>query len=258
MSDEILRKDNGFISTIIFNRPKKRNALNKDALFDFGDVIRDIQKGSKSRIIVLRGAGNKVFSSGVDLSDGSKEFNRTIEGLTYSIDSLKECSLPVISMIYGYAIGAGLDFSVISDFRIAADNAFFGVPLVKMGRTYYYSAIDRLTKLVGLATSKEMLLTGKSINASRALEKGLVHYVVSCDDLEHEVYQLAKEIAEDAAPIAVSVTKKTIKKLFEDSRIDPVLEKELHEMVEQVNKSQDASEGIRARMEKRRPIFTGN
>jgi len=257
MSGEILRKDDGFVSTIIFNRQKKKNALNKEALFCFGDIIKDIEKEKKTRVIVLRGAGVKVFSSGVDLSDGAKEFNKTIEGLSYSIDSLKECSLPVISMIYGYAIGAGLDFSVISDFRIAADNAFFGAPLVKLGRTYYYSAIERLTKLVGLAVSKEILLTGKMISASQALEKGLVHNIVSCDDLEDQVYKLAKEIAEEAAPIAVSVTKKTIKKLFEDSRISPDLEKELHAMVEQVNRSQDAKEGICAKMEKRKPVFTG-
>jgi len=239
MSDQILRKDDGFISTIFFNRQEKKNALNADSLFDFGDAVRDIEKDGKTRVIVLRGSGNKVFSSGVDLSGGASEFNRTIEGLGYSIDNLKACSLPVISMIYGYAIGAGLDFSVISDF------------------TYYYSAIERLVKLVGLATAKEMLLTGNLMDAKRALEKGLVHHVYSCSELELNVYQLARQIAEDSAPIAVRVTKKTIKKLFEDSRIDPDLGKELHEMVEQVNRSQDATEGIRAKLEKRKPVFTG-
>jgi enoyl-CoA hydratase/carnithine racemase len=257
MSDQILRKDDGFISTIFFNRQEKKNALNADSLFDFGDAVRDIEKEGKTRVIVLRGSGNKVFSSGVDLSGGPSEFNRTIEGLGYSIDNLKACSLPVISMIYGYAIGAGLDFSVISDFRIASYDAFFGAPLVKLGRTYYYSAIERLVKLVGLATAKEMLLTGNLMDASRAFEKGLVHHVYSCSDLELNVYQLARQIAEDAAPIAVRVTKKTIKKLFEDSRMDPDLGKELHEMVSLVNRSQDATEGIRAKLEKRKPVFTG-
>ena len=253
----IIREDKKCVSTIFFNRPEKRNSLNADALFAFGDTIRAIEKDDNIRVIVLRGSGEKVFSSGVDLSDGPKEFTRTIEGLEYSINSLMHYPLPVISMVFGPAIGAGLDFAVISDFRIASDNAKFGAPLVKIGRTYYYTAIERLTRLTGLAAAKEMLLTGRLIDAVRAVETGLAHRIVSPDKLEAVTYELADEMAVGAAPMAVKVTKHTIKKLFEESRLDPALEKELHGLVEKINDSSDAREGVRAMLEKRKPVFTG-
>lgn len=257
MENYILRKDTGYISTILFNRPEKKNALNADALFDFGDAVKEIEKENKTRVIVLRGAGEKNFSSGADLSCGPKDLERTIKGLEYCLDSIINYSMPVISMISGPAIGAGLDISVISDFRIAAENARFGAPLVRLGRTYYFTAIERLTRLIGLAPAKEMLLTGRLIDSKRAKEIGLVNQVVAPDELESTSYALATELAEKAAPMAVKVTKLTIKRLFQETPIEPALKKELHSLVEQIGRSRDAEEGVRAILEKRSPVFTG-
>lgn len=254
---EIIRKDHGKISTVFFNRPEKRNALNTDALFMLGDILNQIQKENKIRVLVLRGAGNKIFSAGVDLSCGKNDFKRMIEGLEYCLNSLINFPLPIISMIYGQAIGAGLDISVISDFRIAANNASFGAPLVKLGRTYYYTAIGRLTRLIGLAGAKEILLTGRLMNARRALEIGLVNQVVPGDHLESSVDSLSNELAEDTAPLAVKVTKLTIKKLFEETPLDQAVEDELKRFADEVNQSEDAKEGINAKLEKRKPIFSG-
>ena len=257
MEKGIIRDDKGYVSTIIFNRPEKRNALDADALFLFGDTVKDIEKENETRVLVLRGAGNKVFTSGVDLAGGKKEFQRTIEGLDYCLSALMEYSMPVIAMICGPAIGGGLDLAVISDFRIAADNARFGAPLVKLGRTYYYTAIERLTRLIGLAGSKEILLTGKLIDASRAAELALVNRVTSLDKIESVTLDLATQLAEKTAPMAVKVTKYTIKKIFEETLINPDIAKELHGLVEEINKSEDAAEGINAMLEKRKPIFQG-
>ena len=257
MEKGIIRNDKGYVSTIIFNRPEKRNALDADALFLFGDTVKEIEKENKTRVIVLRGAGKKVFTSGVDLAGGKKEFQRTIEGLDYCLNSLMEYPMPVIAMVCGPAIGGGLDLAVISDFRIAADNARFGAPLVRLGRTYYYTAIERLTRLIGLAGSKEMLLAGKLIDAARAQELGLVNRVTSPDDIESVTFDLATQLAEKTAPMAVKVTKYTIRKLFEETRINPELGKELHGLVEEINKSEDAAEGINAMLEKRKPVFKG-
>ncbi|WP_299979949.1 enoyl-CoA hydratase-related protein [Desulfobacula sp.] len=254
---EIIRKDDGRISTIFFNRPEKRNALNADALFQLGDIVNQIERENKIRVLVLRGAEDKNFSAGVDLSCGKNNFKRMIEGLEYCLNSLINFSQPMISMIYGPAIGAGLDISVISDFRIAANGASFGAPLVKLGRTYYYTAIRRLTRLIGLAGAKEILLTGRLIDARRALEIGLVNQLVHEDDLESAVGFLANELAEDTAPLAVKVTKLTIKKLFEETPLDPSLEDELKRFADEINQSEDAREGINAKIEKRKPVFSG-
>jgi len=257
MENSIIRKDEGLVSTIFLNRPEKRNALNADALFGFGDAVRKIEKDGRSRVIVIRGAGDKVFSSGVDFSEGQAAFPRVIKGLEHCLDSLINCSLPIISMIYGPAIGAGLDIAVISDFRIAAEDAKFSAPLVRLGRTYYYTAIERLTRLIGLAAAKEILLTGRLINSERAIKLGLVNQVVGHDELESVALSLANEIAEETAPLAVKVTKLTIKKLFEETVLDPSLEKELGRFVDEINRSEDAKEGVKAKMEKRKPEFKG-
>jgi len=257
MANEIIREDKRHLTTLIFNRPEKRNALNADALFSLGDLVREIDKEGKARVIILRGAGEKIFTSGGDVAGGYKEFQRTIEGLTYCIEGLINCPLPLVSMVYGPAIGAGLDISVISDFCFAAEDARFGVPLVKMGRTYYYTAIERLTRLVGIKAAKEILLTGSLINADRARETGLVNQVIKHDELERFTYSFANKLAEETAPLAVRVTKLTIKKLFEENRLDPSLEKELAGLVDEINMSKDAEEGIKAVMEKRKPVFTG-
>ena len=257
MEQKIIRQQDRYVTTILFNSRKKRNSLNADALFKFGDTIREIEKENKSRVLILRGAGEDIFSAGVDLSGGAKEFERTIKGLEYSTESLINFPLPIIAMIYGPAMGAGLDFSVMADIRIASTCARFAAPLVKLGRTYYYTAIERLARLIGIAAAKEMLLTGRFINAKRGMEVGLVNQMTDPDALESITLQIAHEIAEEASPMAVQVTKYTIKKIFEQSRIDSAMGSHLHALVEKINKSSDASEGIRAKLEKRKPVFTG-
>ena len=257
MGEEIKRSDSGYVTTILFNRPEKRNALNADALFAIGELARDVEREKSARALVLRGEGDKVFCSGVDLSAGASDFERTIEGLDYCLTGLLECSCPIISMIYGPAIGAGLDIAVISDFRIAEERAKFGAPLVRLGRTYYYTAIGRLTRLIGLSPAKEILLTGRLIDSQRAWQIGLINNVVSHDELESTTAEFARDLAEEAAPLAVSVTKQTIRKIFEEQPIDSVIEEELRRLADSANQSSDAEEGVMAMLEKRKPLFTG-
>ncbi len=257
MDGEVKESKSGFVTTISFNRPEKRNALNADALFAVGDLVRNIEQKKFARVIVLRGEGDKAFCAGVDLSGGSSNFKKTIEGLDYCLTGLIECSCPTISMIFGSAIGAGLDMAVISDFRIAEEQAKFGAPLVRLGRTYYYTAIGRLTRLIGLSAAKEILLTGKLINSQRAFQMGLINTMVGHDELESITEEFSRDLAEGASPLAVRVTKQTMRKLFEEPPIDPVVEEELKRLADSANQSRDAKEGVQAMIEKRKPSFTG-
>jgi enoyl-CoA hydratase/carnithine racemase len=259
MEKKIIREDKGYVSTITIDRPHKKNALDGEALFALGDTIKEIEKKDSIRVIVLRGRGKEAFSSGVDLAGGQKEFKRVIEGLEYCLDSLINYPMLVVSMVYGPAIGIGLDLCVISDFCLAAQGAHFGAPLVRLGRTYYYTQIERLTRLVGIGPAKEMLLGGRLIDAQRAKEIDLVNLVVGPDKLESVAYSLANELAEETAPIAVRITKLTIRKLFEENPLNPILEKKLKRLhIDEINRSRDAEEGIKAMLEKRRPVFTGS
>jgi len=257
MDGEVKKSKSGFVTTISFNRPEKRNALNADALFAVGDLVRNIEQKKSARVIVLRGEGDKAFCAGVDLSGGPSNFKKTIEGLDYCLTGLIECSCPIISMIFGSAIGAGLDIAVISDFRIAEEQAKFGAPLVRLGRTYYYTAIERLTRLIGLSAAKEILLTGKLINSQRAFQMGLINTMVGHDELESITEEFSRDLAEGASPLAVRVTKQTMRKLFEEPPIDPVVEEELKRLADSANQSRDAKEGVQAMLEKRKPSFRG-
>ena len=257
MGEEIFREYDGYVTTLSINRPEKKNALNADALFSMGDILSDLKKDNNIRVVVLRGAGDRIFSSGVDLSGGPESIEKTIKGLEYCLDSLISYSSPIIAMISGPAIGAGLDISVISDFRIASEKAKFGATLVRLGRIYYYTAINRLIGLVGIAAAKELLLTGKLIDAKRAVELGLVSKAVPSDELIETTYSMAKELAEENAPLAMRATKRTIRKLFESRGIPPEIESELKALADEVNQSEDAREGVLAMLEKRKPNFTG-
>ena len=257
MMERILREDNGYVCVISFNLPDKRNALDAKALFRVGEILTDLKKDDTIRVVVLRGSGDDVFCAGLDLTSGSESFERTIEGLEFCLDSLINYPSPIISMVSGPAIGAGLDISVISDFRIASETAKFGANLVKLGRIYYYTAIHRLMNLVGLAAAKEILLTGRLIDAKRAKEIGLVNQVIPSDQLVDTTYSLAKQLAEENAPLAMKSTKITIHRLVESQKINPQVELELKILADKVNQSEDAGEGVMAMLEKRKPYFKG-
>ena len=257
MGEEILTEDDGYVKTLSINRPEKRNALNADALFSIGDIIEGLTNDNNTRVIVIRGAGEKMFSSGVDLSGGPELMERTIKGLERCLDNLIDYPFPIIAMIYGPAIGAGLDISVISDFRIASETARFGAPLVKLGKIYYYSAINRLTNLLGVSAAKELLMTGKLIDAKRAMEIGLVNRVVPAAQLKEAVYFMARELAEETAPLSVKATKFTINKLLEYQNLNIETEAQLKALADEVNKSEDGKEGVNAMLEKRKPKFLG-
>ena len=257
MAEEIKKRSEGYITTILFNRPEKRNSLNADALFAIGEAVREIEQAKDARVLVLRGAGDKAYCAGVDLSGNANEFGKTIEGLDYCLSGLLECSCPIISMVFGPAIGAGLDMAVISDFRIAEGRAKFGAPLVRLGKTYYYTAIARLTRLIGLSPAKEILLAGNLIDAARACEMGLVNKVVAHEELEAATMEFARQLAEEVSPLAARATKQTIRKIFEDQLIEPALEEELKRLADCANRSGDAEEGVKAMLEKRKPVFTG-
>ena len=255
---EVLKREEDNICTLTINRPAKRNSLSEKALMILGDAFLALEKEKQSRVIILRGAGEKAFCAGAEISPfpAQERLEPPIKALQYCLEGMLNCSLPVIAMIYGYAIGAGLDLVVLSDLRLAADNALFGVNLVKLGRIYYYTAVQRLMQLIGLGATKEMLLSGRLIKAPRAKEIGLINVVFSTPGLEAYTYNLARELAQENAPLAMQATKKMLKKLLV-SEINTDLQNELQALTDWINQSQDAQEGPLAFMEKRKPIFKG-
>ncbi len=253
----LLVSKEGNICTLTINRPEKRNAINVEALIAIGDILN--AHDPETRVVVIRGAGEAAFCSGMDIGGGTQP-SEAVAGkenpLQYAKDGITYCPKPVIAMIYGYALGAGCDIAACCDFRIAAEGATLGINPVKLGRVYRYEGIQRFINLVGIAATRELFFTGRFITTARAKEIGLVDRVVPASELPEATYALAREIAENA-PQAVQGTKNRINMILKYQTASPEHEAEMLALENKINESEDTKEGRRAFAERRKPVFKG-
>ena len=259
MAEEVLlieKEEN--ICTLTINRPQRRNALSPELLYRLGDTFQALKDDRDIRVVVLRGAGDKAFSSGIDLGGGLAGLEEVRRGdpIEYAMGSVVSYPHPVIAMIYGAAMGSGCDLAVSCDLRIAADTARMGINPVKLGLVYAPSGIRRLINVIGLHRAKELFFTGRFIDAQRAKEIGLVNHVVPAEELLSFTYALAREIA-DNAPLAVSVTKTIFNRLLKYQGLSAEDDAEIAALRNMVERSEDAKEGLRAFAEKGKPKFIG-
>jgi enoyl-CoA hydratase/carnithine racemase len=251
----------GNICTLTINRPEKRNSLNPEILLQLGDTLNSMKEDEGMTVMVIRGAGDQSFSSGYDIGRipsgrTEQEAGPRSNPLDYGMNSILTYPYPVIAMIHGYAVGAGLELAVTCDLRLAADNARLGITPAKLGVVYSHTGIRKFLNLIGIASTKELFYTGRLITAQRAKEIGLVDYVVPAQELDSTTYGLAREIAENA-PLSVSGAKIAISKLLEYQTLSSENEAELRKIQAQAMLSQDLKEGQKAFMEKRKPRFSG-
>lgn len=261
MAEEVLlmqKAEN--ICTVTINRPERRNSLNLDVLLRLGDTLHALKDDPEVRVVVLRGAGDKAFSAGMDIGGiatvSAEEAAKKGNPIDYATESIISYPYPVIAMIYGAAMGAGCDLAVTCDLRIAADTAMMGINPVKLGLVYPAAGIQRLINVVGLPRAKELFFTGRFIDMGRAKEIGLVNLVVPAGELSSITYALAREIAENA-PLAVSTTKTIFNKLLKYQRVSAEDEAEIMALIDSVMRSEDAKEGPMAFIQKRKPAFKG-
>jgi len=257
MAEEVLlieKEEN--ICTLTINRPQRRNALSPEVLYRLGDTFDALKDDRDTRVVVLRGAGDKAFSSGIDLGGEGREEVRKGNLIEYAMQSVISYPHPVIAMIYGAAMGSGCDLAVSCDLRIAADTARMGINPVKLGLVYPPSGIQRLINVVGLQRAKELFFTARFIDAQRAKEIGLLNHVVPAEELASFTYALAREIAGNA-PLAVSTTKTIFNRLLKYQGLSAEDEAEIAALIDIVEGSEDAKEGLRAFAEKEKPKFVG-
>jgi enoyl-CoA hydratase len=251
------------VCTLVLNRPERRNALNILMLSQLIDTLDRIREEGEVRCVVIRGAGDKAFSSGYDISDiptnPTPQQTAALKSQSPFHGALKavlDFPFPVIAMINGHAFGAGFDLAMTCDLRIAAENTQMGLPPVKLGIIYQTEGILRMINTVGLAYAKEIFFTGRSYPAPKAKEMGLVHYVLPQDQLASFTYEMAREISENA-PLALKGMKVIFNKIFLSQKLDPKDVEEIAALRLQAFNSEDIKEGQRAFKEKRKPVFKG-
>ena len=173
------------IGWITFNSPARRNAMSLDMWQGLADILRQMSFDDSLRVLVLKGAGNKAFVSGADISEfeekrsSQKDRDAYEDAFDDALNTLANFSRPVVAMIQGFCIGGGLAIALNTDIRIATEDSMFGIPAAKLGLGYGFEAIKTLESLVGPSSAKDILFTARFLNTEEALRIGLINSIVS-------------------------------------------------------------------------------
>jgi enoyl-CoA hydratase/carnithine racemase len=244
------------VARLTISNPERRGALDHEIL----DALAEHARTLDARCLVIRGSG-EMFSAGYDIGNLSEqEFEESAEQLVAhpfheALEALEAYRYPVIAEVNGHAIGGGLELALTADIRIAASGVKMGMPPAKLGLIYSHTGLAKFIDVCGPANTAELFFVGRTVEASRALEMGLVNAVVDPKALDERVLDLAAEIASNA-PLSLAGNKRMIRTL-RALRLPEDLERQLIELRESCFASEDFREGVRAFTEKRKPVWRG-
>jgi enoyl-CoA hydratase len=252
--------DNG-IFTVTINRPDKLNALNKKVFEELNSVLDEINNNPAIKSAIITGAGSKAFIAGADIS----EFNELDKAGAMAMAKkgqdtffrIENSGKPIVAAVNGFALGGGCELAMACHFRLAAEHAKFGQPEVNLGLVPGYGGTQRLPQLIGKGRAIEMLITANMIDASTALQYGLVNYVVKPEELLPKAISILETI-NSKAPIAVAKCIDCVNFSGGGGGIGAGgFMKEIEAFGECFD-SGDSKEGAAAFLEKRKPNFTGS
>jgi enoyl-CoA hydratase len=258
MTGDILLAHDDAIATVTLSNPERLNALGLPMWEKLGNVMTQLHADEALRCVVLRGAGEKAFGAGADISEFAttranstlaKEYGARTE---HAMRAISACRHPTVAMIHGACVGGGLLVASRCDMRIAGESARFGVPVRKLGLVESHVEMEGMLDLLGYANGLEMILEGRIWGAREAYEKGLVNRVVPDADVERETLATARRIAE-GAPLVARWHKKFARRLA-DPR--PLTDAERDEAFACFDTA-DFREGVAAFLAKRAPRFEG-
>jgi enoyl-CoA hydratase len=250
----VLLERHDHIGVVTINRPEQMNSLSVEMLTGIEDAMMEVEDDPDLWVGILTASGDKAFSSGLDLKEAAPLLTAGSE-LGFADHTKRQFSdvyKPIICAVNGFCIAGGLEMLLGTDIRTAAEHATFGLGEVKMGLVPLGGTHIRMPRQIGWAMSMELLLTGKSIDAKRAYEVGLINEVIPFEELMPAAMKCAERMCRNG-PLAMRTAKEIAVRALElESGF--VLEKAIGQ---KVLNSEDAKEGPRAFAEKRRPVYTG-
>ena len=257
----LLIEKKGFIAFLTIHYPEKRNALTLDLLMDLRITLEKFSQNDDIRCVVIRGSGDKAFSSGYDIAaipvnqlPGTRQ--KTPDILLQALDAVKNFPYPTIAMLNGYAFGAGFNLCACCDIRIAADNVRVGMTPARLGVAYHPEGIQQFIEAFGIAKTKEIFYTANIFQGRELLRKGLVDHMIPKSDLENFTLAYAQKITQNA-PLSLKGIKKIIAMFENDLALNQSNLDTADQLMQKCFQSNDLKEGQAAFMEKRTPEFTG-
>lgn len=257
-----IKKEN-HVCTISINRPEKRNAITKDLFDSIRSNFTELNSDNDIYVVVIRGTefqGKRFFSSGIDFVELAMtnqsatifEIENHAKNLQNSFTAIEECNKPVIAVLEGFCLGAGLELALACDLRIATADCRIGFPETELAIIPDLGGTTRITRVLGTGKAKELVMLADQYTGEQAFSFGLVNFVCSAQDLENKVSEITSKLLK-RGPLALSKAKKVIDNVY-GMDINTALDTE---RIAQLNllPSKDVKEGFMARMEKREPNF---
>ncbi len=261
MNDSILLERDQQIATVIFNRPRQRNAINFAMWERLWEIALELDDDPDVRVVIIRGAGDTAFSAGADIADFEVHRNNSVNAQKYAevfegaLDAIAALGKPTISLIRGYCFGGGLELATFTDIRIASDDAKFSIPTARLAVVAGFKEVRQLVGLIGQSAAMNLLLTARAIDSHEAKRIGLITDLVPTAEIVARTYELANQLR-DVAPLAARWHKQILQTVISNPSLQGLTAEE-QALQFACFDSEDFLEGRRAFLEKRKPTFEG-
>jgi enoyl-CoA hydratase/carnithine racemase len=257
VSDHLLVERQGGVATVVLNKPQSHNAISIGMYRDLPGIMEELDTDPSVKVIVLRGAGEKSFASGADISEFEQErsdatkarnYNKFVAAAEQAIEGVAK---PTIAMIHGYCIGGGAGLALACDIRLADERARFAITPAKLGLVYSLESTKRVVDLAGPSRATWILVSGQQIQAERAFQLGLFDELFPVEELEKATYEFA-ELITTRAQFSVRMGKEMVRRIVAGQVAD---DEETTGIRNSSFDTEDYAEGVRSFLEKRPPRF---